>query len=280
MSGTPTPSMSSGLSDRMNSMVLPENASRWSTRPGLGFDHPIGDLGLGLFVALHQQSLAGVDAALVEPDLGAVLDLLEVSAPVLSTGGCRWRRSPRGRGSGTGPRSTADALTTADTPASTSASAVTRSRSSSSRTTMSPGPTRRSSFAVFVSTLAIPLTPGNVSLVRESSAGIFMASMMLRSSGQSSEARRDDATCAAIDSHDHCAPARRARRRATPRRGRDRSRCRRVRRASGRVRRPVRRPTGSARRCSPPRARSSTLSTTRCVSANAATCGRWVTTMT
>jgi hypothetical protein len=43
---------------------------------------------------------------------------------------------------------------------------------------MSPGPTRRRSFAVFRSALAMPLIPGKDSVLRESNPGIFMASMM------------------------------------------------------------------------------------------------------
>src|SRR6187455_2494169 len=63
---------------------------------------------------------------------------------------------------------------TAAISASTSASAVMRSRSSASITTMSPGPTRRSSRSMSRSTRAVPVMPGRGLAVRDSSADIFM----------------------------------------------------------------------------------------------------------
>src|SRR4029077_7285613 len=68
-----------------------------------------------------------------------------------------------------------DALTTAATWASTSASAVIRSRSRASITTMSPGAIRRSSRSMSRSTRAVPVMPGRELAVRDSSADIFMS---------------------------------------------------------------------------------------------------------
>lgn len=55
---------------------------------------------------------------------------------------------------------------------------------------MSPGPTRRSNLAVLRSTLAMPLIPGSDSVLRESSAGIFMNTMMTAEQRSTTEARR------------------------------------------------------------------------------------------
>ena len=77
ISGTPTPSISSGLSRPDELDGVAGEGLEVVDQTGLRLDHPVGDLRLGLLVALHEASLAGVDAALVEPDLGAVLDLLE-----------------------------------------------------------------------------------------------------------------------------------------------------------------------------------------------------------
>ena len=44
---------------------------------GLGLDHLVRDLGFALLLALGESPIPGVDTALVEADLGSVLDLLE-----------------------------------------------------------------------------------------------------------------------------------------------------------------------------------------------------------
>ena len=64
-------------------MVLPANASRWATRPLLASTHQIVDLVVGALGAVAIAPVARVDAAVVQPDLGAVLDLLEDVRPGL-----------------------------------------------------------------------------------------------------------------------------------------------------------------------------------------------------
>ena len=86
--------------------------------------------------------------------------------------------------------STRRQLTTAAISASTSASAVMRSKSKTSSTTMSPGQTRRSSRSIFLSTRAVPTTPGREAF-RESSADIFMGGIVSAERCGSGEARRN-----------------------------------------------------------------------------------------
>ncbi len=148
---------------------------------------------------------------------------------------------------------------------------------------MSPGPTRRSSFAVFLSTRAMPLTPGNVSLLRDSRAGIFMASMMNPCRGAAMEARRTVSTRAERPAGNAPIGMLRVRRSALPFRVRHRQQFLRVRPPGLGVVQTREHPRefgdafGVAEVRTPllttPPPASSTLSTTRCVSANAATCG-------
>ena len=71
------PSMSSGLSLRMNSMVLPAKASRCATSPLLASCISSWISCVGALGAQGDAAVPGVHAAVVQPDPCAVLDLLE-----------------------------------------------------------------------------------------------------------------------------------------------------------------------------------------------------------
>ena len=83
MSGMPMPSISSGLSLRMNSIVLPANASRCATSPLLASCIKSGISSSVRSVPSDQPAVTGVHAAVVQPDPRAVLDLLEDLGPGL-----------------------------------------------------------------------------------------------------------------------------------------------------------------------------------------------------
>src|SRR5690349_16948785 len=94
-----------------------------------------------------------------------------------------------------------EALMTAAISASTRASAVMRSRSRASRTTMSPGPTRRRSRSMSRSTRAVPVMPGLGLAVRESSADIFISAILSANPQLEVEARRNTSLTSSLLSH-------------------------------------------------------------------------------
>ena len=161
ISGMPTPSSSSVRSRFMYSIALAANASNWADIPVFA----------SIIRSAMDSGVCSVPCAIGSSPMYTVPPSSRILAPSLSlpkifspTPSIRMTSEATrisGPRFGYRPEIDGEALTTAVTPALTSASAVARSMSRWSMTTMSLCPTRPSRASLRRDTRATPVTPGN-----------------------------------------------------------------------------------------------------------------------